>query len=342
VTLVASRVGESMGRPSTVPTKFSRRSLRQRKSTHRTYASSPCAEHDVLLRRLLLSSDAFSRVRHRLLCQKMLYFKRRCIRNTRHPAIKAIPCPRSSPFERFLSYFGVPLSPFLPPLNKSLADKRVLTVCLDVDHTLIDAVIGDAPKDPTLCKRPALHQHLVSYRVVEQTDSLLRFNFLDKKGWKSVRAYLRPGARQLLEYVVSLGCELVIFTAAFSSYIDPILKWIDPSSRLISGRLSGVHCSSLTDTGKLFKDLRLLGRDLQQVVLIDDDPNNTSPFPNNSFQVSRWTRQQSEDEELSKLQQRLEKLSKTLKPSTGTEKVAKADECMKSNSRNWRSTCILS
>lgn len=65
--------------------------------------------------------------------------------------------------------------------------------------------------------------------------------------------------------------EIVAFTASERSYADTILDEIDPDYTLIHHRLYRQHCVRLNS--KIYsKDLRILGRDLSQVVLVDNSP----------------------------------------------------------------------
>lgn len=65
--------------------------------------------------------------------------------------------------------------------------------------------------------------------------------------------------------------EIVAFTASERSYADSILNLIDPDYDLIQHRLYREHCTRLNS--KIYaKDLRILGRNLSQVILIDNSP----------------------------------------------------------------------
>jgi Dullard-like phosphatase family protein len=87
--------------------------------------------------------------------------------------------------------------------------------------------------------------------------------------------YLRPYLRTFLE-AVSRVYEVVVFTAACQDYADQILDFIDPYKRLFHHRLyrdSCVQCipDQQSPEAKVYiKDLRVLGRDLGNVILVDN------------------------------------------------------------------------
>jgi Dullard-like phosphatase family protein len=87
--------------------------------------------------------------------------------------------------------------------------------------------------------------------------------------------YFRPYLRTFLE-AVSKAYEVVVLTAACKEYADQILNCIDPENRLIHHRLYRESCPECTPNPELpdakvyIKDLRVLGRPLNKVILIDN------------------------------------------------------------------------
>ena len=87
--------------------------------------------------------------------------------------------------------------------------------------------------------------------------------------------YFRPYLKTFL-HAVSLKFEVVVFTAACQEYADQILDAIDPTRTLIHHRLYRDSCLECTpnpeapDSKVYLKDLRVLGRDLSQVILVDN------------------------------------------------------------------------
>merc|ERR1719159_1408539 len=96
---------------------------------------------------------------------------------------------------------------------------------------------------------------------------------------------IRPGMREFLEKMHSLGYELVIFTAATQDYADWVIDQIDPD-RLIHHRLYRQHA---LPWGPLFaKDLSRLGRDLNRTLIIDNVQENFMLQPNNGIFILTW------------------------------------------------------
>jgi Dullard-like phosphatase family protein len=87
--------------------------------------------------------------------------------------------------------------------------------------------------------------------------------------------YFRPYLRTFLEAVCKVF-EVVLFTAACKEYADQIVNAIDPDNRFFEFRLYRDSCQECTPDpshpeSKIYiKDLRVLGRDLSDVVLIDN------------------------------------------------------------------------
>ena len=90
------------------------------------------------------------------------------------------------------------------------------------------------------------------------------------------RVYFRPYVHTFVR-ALSRICEVVIFTAACKEYADQILDALDPNKEFIHHRLYRESCqecqtnSDLHPDAKVYvKDLRILGRDLSKLVLLDN------------------------------------------------------------------------
>lgn len=65
--------------------------------------------------------------------------------------------------------------------------------------------------------------------------------------------------------------EIIAFTASHESYADAVLDEIDPEKTYIKHRLYRKNCIEIHD--KIFtKDLRIINRDLDSMVLVDNAP----------------------------------------------------------------------
>lgn len=76
---------------------------------------------------------------------------------------------------------------------------------------------------------------------------------------------IRPGAQEFIQET-SKFFELIIFTASISEYANAVIDFIDPHG-LIDIRLFRENCTVYN--GVLVKDLSLLKRDLDSIILID-------------------------------------------------------------------------
>lgn len=63
--------------------------------------------------------------------------------------------------------------------------------------------------------------------------------------------------------------EIIIFTASHKSYANQIIDKLDPQSKWVTHRLFRDNCVS-TQAGMHIKDLRVLNRNLKDLVLVDN------------------------------------------------------------------------
>ena len=83
-----------------------------------------------------------------------------------------------------------------------------------------------------------------------------------------IHVLVRPGVQEFLEKI-SKKYEIVIFTASISKYAEPLLDILD-KKKLCSFRLFREHCTLINSS--FVKDLKKLGRDLKDVVILDNSP----------------------------------------------------------------------
>ena len=121
----------------------------------------------------------------------------------------------------------------------------------------------------------------------------------------TIHVLKRPYVDEFLDKMSKLY-EIVIFTASISDYANPLLNKLDPRRR-ICHRLFREHCTS---SGNLFiKDLRKVGRDLKDTIIIDNNPISYLYNKDNGIPIITWHSSQS-DNELIKMIPLLEFLSK--------------------------------
>ena len=90
---------------------------------------------------------------------------------------------------------------------------------------------------------------------------------IEGKNFK-VYVLVRPGCT---DFIVNMAkyFEVIIYTASLSKYADPLMDILD-DTRACSGRLFREHCTFYQ--GMYVKDLSELGRDMKDVIIIDNSP----------------------------------------------------------------------
>ncbi|CAK70212.1 unnamed protein product (macronuclear) [Paramecium tetraurelia] len=78
---------------------------------------------------------------------------------------------------------------------------------------------------------------------------------------------IRPWAKQILN-LLSEVCEVVVFTASHQCYASQVIQFLD-QKKILSAQLFRESCI-VTNDGVHIKDLRVLGRDMKDIVLIDN------------------------------------------------------------------------
>ena len=156
--------------------------------------------------------------------------------------------------------------------NKFLLPKKNFlkkTLVLDLDETLVHScgVPFDCPSDFII--------------QIEQ-----------ENGTHDVHVLVRPYVEQFLEKM-SKRYELVIFTASISRYANPLLNVIDKMG-YVPFRLFREHCTLINTT--FVKDLNLLGRDLKDIIILDNNPTAYSLNHYNGFPIKSWFNDKNDDE----------------------------------------------
>ena len=148
------------------------------------------------------------------------------------------------------------------------------TLVLDLDETLIHSAFEPfIPKDD------------------------MKLNIRIKEQEYLIHVLKRPFLDHFLK-IVSQKYEIIIFTASISDYANPLLDKLDPLKR-ISYRLFREHCTK-TNNGLFIKDLNKLGRQLKDVIIIDNNPISYILNKMNGLPILTWHSIQS-DNELMKL-----------------------------------------
>jgi CTD small phosphatase-like protein 2 len=79
---------------------------------------------------------------------------------------------------------------------------------------------------------------------------------------------IRPHAREILRHLSS-NFEVIVFTASHPCYANVVLDHLDPDRQLIHHRLYRENCYA-TPEGMHVKDLRVIDRELSEMVFVDN------------------------------------------------------------------------
>jgi Dullard-like phosphatase family protein len=164
-------------------------------------------------------------------------------------------------------------------LPKKSCDKK--TLVLDLDETLVHSQFQpfEVPSDITL--------------KIELEDEL-----------HDIHVMVRPGVKEFLENMGKIY-EIVIFTASVSKYADPLLDIIDKEKNC-KFRLFREHCTPINTC--FVKEIKRLGRQLKDIVIVDNSPMSYALNPENGLPISTWF-DDKEDRELYNISSILEFLS---------------------------------
>ena len=151
------------------------------------------------------------------------------------------------------------LDKFLP--NK--VSQKNKTLVIDLDETLVHSYFDiNPPRKPD-----------ISFEIT-----------IDNKKLK-VNTLVRPGAIEFLEKMSEIF-EIVIFTASLRLYALPIINFIDKKNKC-EFKLFREHCSILNNG--FIKDLKKLSRDLNNLILLDNNPKSYFLNKENGIPIKTWT-----------------------------------------------------
>ena len=155
------------------------------------------------------------------------------------------------------------------------------TLVLDLDETLV-------------------HSQFLPFPI--QSDVILKIDIENQL--HDIHVLIRPGVSTFLQRL-SKFYEIVIFTASVSKYAATLLDIIDKDN-ICSFRLYREHCTMKGIT--YVKDLNKLGRNLKDVIIVDNSPLSYSFNKENGIPILTWFNDKN-DRELLKLLPILEFLS---------------------------------
>ena len=124
--------------------------------------------------------------------------------------------------------------------------------------------------------------------VVDLDETLVHYVEEESRAYVQVRPYADYFLTEMGKYF-----EIVIFTAAAEDYADIVLDGLDKNNS-IDYKLYRKHTEQIN--GVFIKDLSKLGRDINKVVIIDNNKDNFSLQPENGLHICSFIGDQNDDE----------------------------------------------
>ena len=124
--------------------------------------------------------------------------------------------------------------------------------------------------------------------VVDLDETLVHYVEEENRAFVQVRPYAEYFLTEMGKYF-----EIVIFTAAAEDYADIVLSELDKNNA-IDYKLYRKHTEQIN--GVFIKDLSKLGRDINKVVIVDNNKDNFSLQPENGLHICSFLGDQSDDE----------------------------------------------
>ena len=167
-------------------------------------------------------------------------------------------------------------------LQKTINKNNTIENNLNINNENIEE---EKPKIPYL--EPINEKY--KYTLVLDLDETLVHYVEDEE---SAYIQIRPGTEDFISDL-SNYFEIIIFTAALKNYADIVIDSIDPNNKIM-GRLYRNHTNKIGDIN--FKDLSKLGRDLKNVIIIDNNSCNFGLQPKNGLLIKDFEGDENDDE----------------------------------------------
>lgn len=156
------------------------------------------------------------------------------------------------------------LSPVKTPSNTHFTKSKIKekTLVIDLDETLVHSSF----------------EYFSTPDVIVQVD-------LEGDGKKcEVYVSIRPGAKEFISELSNFY-EIIIFTASSCKYAEPLMNMLD-ENQIISHKFFRDNCT--VKEGLYIKDLSQIGRDLKNVVLIDNNVVSFTFQQENGIPIKSW------------------------------------------------------
>lgn len=169
-----------------------------------------------------------------------------------------------------VKYKTIQDAPILPPQK---SDENKPTLVLDMDETLI-AVKFDLYLPGS--------DYIVPIKLCHLTETGTGISELYTIAWVRKRPYLEDFLAS-----VAKDWEVIIMTAGIEDYAKPIIAEFD-RNKVVSYSLYRDSCSCDKSDGTIYKDLSILGRDINRTVIVDNTPACYKKHPENAIPISTW------------------------------------------------------
>ena len=147
--------------------------------------------------------------------------------------------------------------------------KRKKTLILDIDETLV-------------------HSSFIPFNRAPDISLNINLNGLNKIVYVLKRPYVDEFLKELSNIF-----EIITFTASISQYAGPLLDQLD-KFKFVSHRLFRENC--LYEKGVYIKDLKKLGRDLKDMIIVDNNPISYIVNIDNGIPILTWYDNINDDE----------------------------------------------
>ena len=138
---------------------------------------------------------------------------------------------------------------------------------LDLDYTLVYSSFNPI----NIFEDGIQKQNKITVKFDNEMDSTIYF-------------IIRPGLDEFLQSA-SLLYDIIVFTASLKQYASPIIDSIDKDN-IIKFRFYRDDCRLID--GKFAKDLKILGKDLKDVIIIDDSAYSFLLNKSNGIVIRPW------------------------------------------------------